>query len=205
MKHLAYLFLLAMACQPGNPQPPARAASQGAPTCVPVAYDWHGEKRRGELCILILHDDTIVTTQSLWYLADSAGLNRPVGSSFGGQGNFPLGIYGASFSENGQFGALMMVGEGHPWVEVFRVADVLAQRDYRPLFTLNPYPGSIEVVGWQKNQLIVESEMPLERVKSDTANYFSIEDYELAEKGGSKFHQFAFDPLTKVTVKLPPK
>jgi hypothetical protein len=191
-----------MACQPSAKQTQL-APAPGQPVCVRVVYERDGESRPAQLCVQLFQDDTLLTSHSLWYLADSAGTNRLLGSSFANGEAFPLSTYGVSFSENGQFGALMMVGEGHPWIEVFEVSKILRNRSYQTHFMLNPYPGSIEVVRWDQNRLIVESEMPLERIQSDSTNSFDLKDYEAAEQNGHPFHQFAFDPLTKTTVRLP--
>lgn len=207
MKNQYFLLLLglAFACQPAvlKREPAVVQPIPGQPVCVPVVQEWEGRKQPGELCILLFRDDTLLTNHSFWYLTDSVGVNRLLGSSFADQGNFPVSTYEVRFSENGQFGALMMVGEGHPWVEVFSVAEVVRTRSYQTHFMLNPYPGGIELVRWEQNRLVVNSEMPLERIKSDAGNTFTIEDDEAAEKNGSPAHQFAFDPLTKITTQLP--
>lgn len=64
-------------------------------------------------------------------------------------------------SPEGKYCAVLSVGEGHPLVELFSLADILADRKGEPFFIIDPYPGSVRLVGWKGGLLYLESDMLL--------------------------------------------
>jgi hypothetical protein len=79
-------------------------------------------------------------------------------------------VHHLSVSPDDKMLAIVSVGEGHPYLEVFDLGDILANRDdeedrmIKPLRKIDPYPGYISVVGWKGDKLIVSSDMPLDRL-----------------------------------------
>jgi hypothetical protein len=57
--------------------------------------------------------------------------------------------------------AVMTVGEGHPILEVVALQALITQGEYAVACTLNPYPGTIWVSGWQPGGLHIGSDVDL--------------------------------------------
>lgn len=64
-------------------------------------------------------------------------------------------------SPSGVYIAVVSVGEGHPILDVFEVAAVLAGESAEPKFSINPYPGSVSIKDWSGDTLLVNCDMPL--------------------------------------------
>ena len=72
---------------------------------------------------------------------------------------FPVGL---SPSPDGRYLAVLSVGEGHPILDVLSLPRVLeGTHGELPLRTIDPYPGSIELAGWEGTKLKVLSDRPL--------------------------------------------
>lgn len=75
-----------------------------------------------------------------------------------------------SISPGDEYLAVLSVGEGHPYLEVFRLEELIGSRDsnwdvtVEPIGSIDPYRGSISIVGWRKTQLVVQSDVPLHRL-----------------------------------------
>lgn len=78
--------------------------------------------------------------------------------------------------------AVVSVGEGHPILELVDLPALLRQRKYAMLCTVNPFPGTINVVGWSDGRVLVESDVLLTVANSDeraaslpeTSGYFRV-------------------------------
>jgi hypothetical protein len=81
-------------------------------------------------------------------------------------------------SPSGRYVAIVSVGEGHPILDVVDLYAVLGGRGPEPLVSINPYPGTINVTGWDGEHLVVESDSPLDRPKEgeilDEAETFMV-------------------------------
>lgn len=64
-------------------------------------------------------------------------------------------------SPGGEYCAVLSVGEGHPLVKLFSLAGILADKRGEPLFKIDPYPGSVRLVGWKGDLLYIKSDMLL--------------------------------------------
>jgi hypothetical protein len=200
-KNLVFGALIAWgasACQPpaGAGQTAAAAVVYDTLPCVRVSYPPHsGAPQPYRLCVLLMADTLAnYPRHSVWVLADSTGQRDLLGSSLNNP-DFPQNSYEVRFSPEGRYGALACAAEGHPWLEIFRVDSLLASRryDYRNTLTINPYPGGVELLGWQGARLAFVSEMPFDSLASDTAK-FDLGHYERHE---GKFKQFYYDPATR--------
>ena len=75
-----------------------------------------------------------------------------------------------SVSPDDKMLAVVTVGEGHPYLEVFDLTAILSTRDgdtdisVTPLQAIDPYPGGIIVLGWKGEELLVSSDMPLHQL-----------------------------------------
>jgi hypothetical protein len=65
-------------------------------------------------------------------------------------------------SPDGRYLAVLSVGEGHPVLDILDL-DRLLQGTHgdRSLFFVDPYPGAVELVGWEGSRLKVTSDRPL--------------------------------------------
>jgi hypothetical protein len=63
--------------------------------------------------------------------------------------------------------AVVSVGEGHPWLEVVDLRRLLDGRGYEALTEVDPYPGTVLLVGWSADGLRVESDMPLDALPAE--------------------------------------
>ncbi|PIE34069.1 hypothetical protein CSA56_09135 [candidate division KSB3 bacterium] len=103
------------------------------------------------LCAINLRD-----AEPLWFLFDSAG-------------NTQLGTHSTAFgyinsmkaSPDGQYLAVISVGEGHSMLEVVELQQFIQQRTYQVVQQIDPYPGTISLEGWKGSQLHVRSDMLL--------------------------------------------
>ncbi len=70
-------------------------------------------------------------------------------------------------SPDKRFLAVISVGEGHPVLSVYKLADILANKKATLAFEIDPYPGFINIVGWQKTKLHIQSDMLLTHREKD--------------------------------------
>jgi hypothetical protein len=150
---------------------------------------------------MILHASLIVSTfledsmaysgmhHSIWVLADSLAGNRLLGASFTSESTFPISVYNIKVSPDSRYIAVFQVAEGHPYIEIIDAQKLILQKKYELIHFLNPYPGNIDIVGWENELLIVESDMPLTDLNT-TENL----DY---EKLTENFKKYIFDLKTK--------
>lgn len=65
-------------------------------------------------------------------------------------------------SPDGRYLAVLSVGEGHPVLDILDIHRVVAgTHGDRSLRFVDPYPGMIELVGWERGRLKVKSDRPL--------------------------------------------
>jgi hypothetical protein len=64
-------------------------------------------------------------------------------------------------SEDGQYLAVILLGEGHPLLEVIDLPQLLQKKRYQVFQTIDPYPGTIKIEAWNGAQLRVKSDMLL--------------------------------------------
>lgn len=65
-------------------------------------------------------------------------------------------------SPDGRYLAVLSVGEGHPILDILDIDRVVAgTHGDRSLLCVDPYPGMIELVGWEGGWLKVRSDRPL--------------------------------------------
>lgn len=83
----------------------------------------------------------------------------------GGRGEL-ASCYDMSVSPNSKYLALYFVGEGHPWIEIYDLQWLLANKEYKLLKEINPYPGNVYFLKWKKNKLILESDIDLLKLQN---------------------------------------
>lgn len=83
-----------------------------------------------------------------------------------------------SISPDRQRLAVMSVGEGHPMLELVDLTRLLERHEYSALCTINPFPGTLNVIGWDKSAVLVASDVPL-TMKDTEQRVFSISAEEM--------------------------
>jgi hypothetical protein len=158
---------------------------------LPIYYEKDGINHHANLLIVTFLEDSTAYSgmnHSAWFLVDSLAGNRLLGASFLPETKFPISVYDVKISTDNQFLAVFQVAEGHPYIEIIDVRKLI-NAQYEIVHFLNPYPGSIEIVNWENNLLIVESDMPL----TDLNNTDAL-DY---QKQMEEFKKYSYDPRTK--------
>ena len=93
-------------------------------------------------------------------------------------------------SDDAKFLAVMSAGEGHPEIGIFRLSDILADKPTEVIYGIDPYPGVVDLIKWQKNKLHVTSNLFItERVEKygrtpDALSLFSVESFLLDMNSG---------------------
>lgn len=96
--------------------------------------------------------------QAPWFILARGGECRKIGENLAAMHR----VVKVKASSDQNLLAVISAGEGHPVLEVASLPDLLAEGKLRVLREIDPYPGGIEVVGWEGRKLIVESGMPLD-------------------------------------------
>lgn len=60
-------------------------------------------------------------------------------------------------SPNGQYLAIISVGEGHPILDIVDLQALLINQECKTITTINPYPGTVNIEKWKNNELIITS------------------------------------------------
>lgn len=88
--------------------------------------------------------------------------------------------------------AIVSVGEGHPHLHVINLPLLLSEKKYKVIDEIDPYPGSISIIRWNKKSLIIESQMLL--------NYRNVESNRIPDclttLMFSHFQRFSLSPET---------
>jgi hypothetical protein len=111
----------------------------------------------------------VINTQNVgpqWFLLNTfgVGVNEQLGTISASLQN----ITQIKASPEGQYLAVISVGEGHPLLEVIDLPQLLQQKTYHVFQTLDPYPGFVEIQEWKGNQLHVKSDMLLTELDRQT-------------------------------------
>ncbi len=61
--------------------------------------------------------------------------------------------------------AMLTSGEGHPILDIFDLTGLLEKRAAKPLHTVDPYPGWVEIIGLREGKVAVRSDAPLDDPK----------------------------------------
>lgn len=77
-------------------------------------------------------------------------------------------VWQVEISPKDEYLAVLSEGEGHPIVDIFELKKIFMPRDgledemISPILTVDPYPGTIWIKGWQSDTLLlIESDVPL--------------------------------------------
>jgi len=76
-----------------------------------------------------------------------------------------------TFSPSGRFVAVSSLGEGHPLLQIYAAEHLLDQATVVPLAGWNGYPGWVSDKGWQGENLLLESNVPLDQDYEQGVDY----------------------------------
>jgi len=98
-----------------------------------------------------------------------------------------VSVYDVKVSENSKYLALMMVGEGHPWIEIYDLQKLISESKQELIADINPYPGNLNIIGWKNNILMFESDINF-LLKNENKSFSDTDIFE-------KFSKFSFNPV----------
>lgn len=109
-------------------------------------------------------------------------------------------VWQVEISPQDDYMAVLSEEEGHPVVEIFEISRILMQRDgledemISPVLTVDPYPGTIWIKGWQnETQLRIDSDMPLNLLDRKLRRVFS-------EDAGVETREYLWDVLSDTII-----
>ena len=177
-KILIFFFLCGLASCKSVPVP----TEQPQQVQIPGAYERavtitdYDSTQRGAHLVFVPYEYTFQAAMRLTtcYLRDGDRLYW-VGSS---QQELPMGIYDVHVSPDSRYIAFSVSGEGHPWVEIYELQPLIQENKTVYLADLQPYPGYIEVVGWEEDWILFKSDLPFDRkfANDSTLTYESLQD-----------------------------
>jgi len=152
----------------------------------PVQYTIDGQLKQGQIVFINYNDPEMPALQfSDVYLLNKNRENRKLTND----SNAFYSVYDMKVSENHKYIALLMVGEGHPWIEIYDLQKLISEQKQELIADINPYPGNINMLKWYNNELFVESDINLT---------LKNENKELGEENISEiFSKFIFNVETK--------
>jgi hypothetical protein len=100
------------------------------------------------------------------------------------------GLYDVSVSDNYRYLAAYFVAEGHPWIEIYDLSQLINSGTKELIAELNPYPGIINLVGWEGEVLVVGSDVNL-LLKNQGKQISEMDMFETQK-------QFSFDMGSKM-------
>lgn len=63
--------------------------------------------------------------------------------------------------------AILSVGEGHPIVEIVALKPLLQHGAFEVMCSINPYPGTVNLLAWQANNLLIAADVDLTLASSE--------------------------------------
>jgi hypothetical protein len=96
-------------------------------------------------------------------------------------------ICGIKVSEDNKYVALFMVGEGHPWIEIYDLQKLIFERKQVLIATINPYPGYVNMLKWKDDFLIIESDANL-LLLNENKDLTETENFEKSKKFRFNIH-----------------
>ena len=100
-------------------------------------------------------------------------------------------IGGMSVSDSGKYLAIIHVGEGHPYLIMYDIDKTRHAKDDRYVYTFNPYPGSVGLVRWEGDKLLIETDYPVGKKsveEEDLSKSFLTYRVDIKEKNLIPFH-----------------
>lgn len=152
----------------------------------PISYKWRGEPAKGILCWMVYKDTSLYfLNYSLVMVLDREHGNLMVSAD---TNRLPINVYDVKISQDSRYAALLEVGEGHPWIEILDLQNLIDTGEAEIVANLNPYPGGIDILHWEAGKLWVETDIDL----SKKNQHLDLVDTDISEERLI----FSFDPQT---------
>lgn len=114
------------------------------------------------MCLMVISDErkgqAWYMTQKTWRIATIKNIPETALHN----------VWQVAISPKDEYLAVLSEGEGHPIVDIFKLKTIFRPRDgledamIPPVLTIDPYPGTIWIRGWQSDAcLLIESDVPL--------------------------------------------
>lgn len=113
-----------------------------------------------------------------------------------------MNIYQLSASPDGAYLAVASAGEGHPLIHIFQTEEIVKNFEnfqtidknkdnyLKAYYSLNPYPGTVDMIKWQREELLIKSDMLLNLPYLNSSNHYMSLD-------ANSFLNFALNIKTK--------
>lgn len=105
------------------------------------------------LCVI----NTDYETGAYWFLIKGKYGNQSLGNNLSQLAE----VHQLLSSPDGNYLAVLSVGEGHPVVEVIDLQKLRSKNEYAALHIIDPYPGTVAIDCWEGSNLIIDSTVPL--------------------------------------------
>lgn len=120
--------------------------------------------------------------------------NRPAGVIQTTPKTSAYTVWQIQISPGDTYLAVLSEGEGHPVVDIFEIERIFSRtknpEKVLPLLSIDPYPGTIWINGWQGDTLLaIKSDVPLDLLNKEAGRV-------LVEEPGSEIRQFLWDVST---------
>lgn len=186
-----YIILFAIFSNPFFAQSQINLTDYNCDT-IPISYFADGEQSEGILLFVNHYDREISLLQyTNIYLLSKTGQNRQLV----GDTNALTGAYGFFGSPDKKYVAVFKVAEGHPWIEIYDLQKLINTSELVLITYLQPYPGSIDIVGWQNGEkLIIDSDINL-LLKNENKE---ISEYDMLEKS----KRFSYDIVNNIYAEM---
>jgi len=125
----------------------------------------------GKKLLFVNHVDTSNSTirYTQMFLLDSINGNRMMTNCE----NAFIGVLQIKISYNQKYMAFTHCGEGHTWIEIYNLEDLLQSKFSDPCKMINPYPGNLSIDFWNSAGLCISSDINLQKLGNKELN---IED-----------------------------
>ncbi|SEH04185.1 hypothetical protein [Candidatus Venteria ishoeyi] len=117
-----------------------------------------------KLCVIFSIMPDMATQQ--WFVESASGQSRSLPNMSAAM----LQVSDIAIDEQGQWLAVLSVGEGHPILEVFALKSIL-QNSGKAQWEINPYPGWLSLEGWQAGILSLQTDRLLSGKVYDSSDW----------------------------------
>jgi len=136
-----------------------------------------------------------------WWYNDANGEQHPLHA----EENESESIDTFEVDRDWQYVAIVSAEEGHPFLAVYDLqAWIDAGKQPPPVFTLNPYPGTVHMIGWANNQLLHALSYGQNGLRFETDGPINQQEAATGVWPSKEMHAFRLDRYTMEVARIPP-